>query len=163
MNMDFNYVFKSILEDGVVKAVGGAGFTIISFLIGEQYLPYMALGVLIVLDIMTKMWSLTQTSGGFSFGLAFKFICSRTMRGKSFHKLFSYAVIIIMANMLLITLPNISFWGISWNTVPVSFACAILAVAESLSILENLMEAGVTVIKPFYSFLKRKEKELEGE
>ena len=156
--------FESFVATNVyLKFGGGIAITILSFLFGNNYMPYVALFVLMFLDIFSKFYEVTRPQGATPNRSFWNFICSRVMREGFYRKFKAYMTICIAAAVLIHLVPNVSFWGVQWNEVPITFACAVLGVAEVISILENLIAGGATMLKPLHNWFKKKEKELGGE
>lgn len=114
----------------------------------------MAVGVAILLDIITKYMALAEQEGGLNEALKKKIISSKRLWDGTRMKLFSYLVVFILA-------------GLSYRVTMLRQASVFLATVvytviflrEAQSILENLCEAGAD-FEWLLLWTKKKEKQI---
>lgn len=120
----------------------------------EAYLPAaVAVGVAVILDLVTKLYSLSAQNGGYIAATRCKAILSDTLWRKTRIKLFAYLIVMILAGLSLRVAP-LETLGVFLATIVYS----VIFIRESQSILENLIEAGADGLKPLLFWLKKKEK-----
>lgn len=121
---------------------------------GESYYPAaIAVGIAVVLDLMTKLRALAINHGGYIAATKKKIILSDTLWRKTRTKLIAYMVIMILAGLSVRVAP-LEKMGIFMATIIYS----IIFVRECQSNVENLIEAGADGLKPFLFWLRKKEK-----
>jgi Ni,Fe-hydrogenase I cytochrome b subunit len=113
-----------------------------------------AVGLVIVLDILTKLWALSVQSGGYIEATCRRRIWSKTLWEGTKVKLYAYSVVFILA-------------GLSYRVAPLAQASVFLATVvysivflrETQSILENMCDAGAD-LGWLLVFVKKKQRDL---
>ena len=113
-----------------------------------------AVGIAIVLDILTKFWALSKCNGGYRAATRDRKIWSRTLWDGTKLKLYAYLVVFILA-------------GLSYRVAPLVQAAVLLATVvysviflrEAQSIVENLCDAGADLYW-LLLFVKRKQEDI---
>jgi len=120
------------------------------------YVPAaIAVGLAIVLDLITKLYALARNNGGYYKATKSGKIASNTLWRKTSVKIFAYLVVMILAGLSLRVSP-LEQAGIFLATV----IYAVIFIRESQSILENLIEAGADGLRPLLFWLKKKEQSI---
>lgn len=120
------------------------------------YIPAaIAVGIAVVLDIITKIYSLAANNGGYIQATKMKVIYSDTLWKKTKTKLIAYFTIMILAGLSIRVTP-LRDVGIFLATVIYS----VVFIRECQSNIENLIEAGAESLRPLLFWLKKKEKQV---
>jgi hypothetical protein len=118
------------------------------------YVPAaVAVGIAVILDLITKLYALSAQNGGYIAATKKKIIYSDTLWRKTKVKLFAYLVVMILAGLSIRVSP-LEKMGIFASTIIYS----VIFVRECQSNVENLIEAGAEGLRPFLFWLKKKEK-----
>ncbi len=149
---------KSISETNPVISILLGTITYILFPEQAYLTAFCAVLGVMVLDVITKYYSIATNHGGFWKSLKNKFINSNSMWVGTSRKIFTYLIIFIMV-------------GLSYRVSPVAgvtsflgtIVYALLFLRECQSILENLEDAGADVAWLTAIVKKRKKKILEDE
>ena len=161
----WQFINDKILESWQIKTVCSGVISSLAFLLGDfTGPPIRAILVMIILDTATRWGAIAQreTGGkgsiiaGFGVAVILGRIKSDTFRTKFFKKMFSYLVLLIGFNMLDLAAPDVIF-GHDFVGVPNTFITTWIVIGELISILENLIEAGVTGLSPLVAWAKRKQ------
>ena len=161
----WQFINDKILESWQIKTVCSGAISSLAFLLGDfTGPPIRAILVMIILDTATRWAAIAQkeTGGkgsiiaGFGVAVILGRIKSDTFRTKFFKKMFSYLVLLIGFNMLDLAAPDVIF-GHDFVGVPNTFITTWIVIGELISILENLIEAGVTGLSPLVAWAKRKQ------
>lgn len=161
----WQFINDKILESWQIKTVCSGAISSLVFLLGDfTGPPIRAILVMIILDTATRWAAIAQkeTGGkgsiiaGFGVAVILGRIKSDTFRTKFFKKMFSYLVLLIGFNMLDLAAPDVIF-GHDFVGVPNTFITTWIVIGELISILENLIEAGVTGLSPLVAWAKRKQ------
>lgn len=171
--LDFIKIWDTITQCWQVKLLASFFVTVFTFLIGEIEAPFIALWVLVILDIISKWASVSKNTldqqgarGSIWYGFYLAWhtgaLNSREMRQKFVPKVFAYFVVIIAGHMVSIILPSIIIAGGDMAKMPGSLVYSFLAVTELMSIIENLIAMGMDVLKPLAIWAGRKRDEITG-
>ena len=171
--MEFNKIWDTITQCWQFKMIASFFVTTFTFLVGEIEAPFIALWVLVIVDTITKWTSVSKITldkqgvdGGIWYGFYLAWhtgaLNSREMRQKFVPKVFAYLVVIIAGHMVSIILPSIIIAGGDVAKMPGSLVYSFLAVTELMSIIENLIEMGMDVLKPLAIWAGRKRDEITG-
>ena len=139
------------------KMIGGAGIALLNYLLFPDAAfetAAMAVGMAILLDIVTKYVAISKRSGGFCLAVRTKKIYSKTLWDGTKIKLFSYLVIFILAGL--------SYRVTMLEQVSVFLSTVIYTVIflrEAQSIVENLCDAGAD-LKWLAVWTKKKQKQI---
>lgn len=164
----WQFINDKILESWQIKTVCSGAISSLVFLLGDfTGPPIRAILVMIILDTATRWAAISQreTGGkgsiiaGFGVAVILGRIKSDTFRTKFFKKMFSYLVLLIGFNMLDLAAPDVIF-GHDFVGVPNTFITTWIVIGELISILENLIEAGVTGLSPLVAWAKRKQEKM---
>jgi phage-related holin len=171
--MDFDTIYDHLQQSWQFKCLASILINISSYLIGEINAPFMALWTLIAMDTFIKWIVISQKvrdkydeDGSLLFGFLMAWntgeLCSRLMRKMFVRKVFSYLVLIIVANLLVKIIPSVIICGNDWAKFPGGFIYSFLALTEMISIVENLIDMGFDALKPLVWFIGRKRNEMLG-
>ena len=170
--MDLQKLWETFTSCWQIKLVASLFITAFTFLIGEVNMPLIALLGLIVLDTLTaygmqakRVLQERNLDASLLYGLYLairdKLITSQTMWKKSQTKIFGYIVLLIAFNLLSKVIPQDLFETNISNT-PRVFIAAWLAFVELQSIVENLIDMGMSGLRPLAIFLCRKKNDMTG-
>jgi hypothetical protein len=147
--------FSKVL-DGSNPAIGFV-FSAISYLLFPDqafFTSIVAVGVAMILDILTKFWSLAKQNQGYREAVKTRAIYSKTLWDKTKIKLFSYLCIMILAGLSYRVAP-LKEMGIFFATV----VYAVMFLREGQSVVENLMDGGADLGWLLF-WVKRKQKQI---
>lgn len=158
MHTDIINYIKSIQETNPVISILLGSITYILFPEQAYLTAFCSVLGVMVLDVITKYYSIAVNNGGFWRSLKNKFINSNSMWVGTSRKIFTYLIIFIMV-------------GLSYRVSPVAgvasflgtIVYSLLFLRECQSILENLEDAGADVGWLTAIVKKRKKKILEDE
>ncbi|MGI5838543.1 MAG: hypothetical protein ACOX8W_02660 [bacterium] len=120
------------------------------------YVPAaVAVGIAVILDLLSKIYALAVTHGGYLQATKSRAICSDVLWNKTKTKLFAYFGTMILAGLALRVAP-FALVGKVVSTVVYS----IMFIREWQSVTENFIAAGADALHPLLELLRRKEKEL---
>ncbi len=147
--------FSKVL-DGSNPAIGFVLSAISYLLFPDQafFTSIVAVGVAMILDIMTKFWSLAKQNEGYREAVKKRAIYSKTLWDKTKIKLFSYLCIMILAGLSYRVAP-LKEMGIFFATV----VYAVMFLREGQSVVENLMDGGADLGWLLF-WVKRKQKQI---
>ena len=164
-------MLQKILECWQLKAFFSGCISCLTFLLGDvTATPFIALWCMVVLDTITRWMAISRHEAeaegrngslldGFGIAVIFSRINSETFRVKFFNKMFSYLVLLIGFNLLDWVIPDVIF-GQQFIGFPNSFISTWLAIGEIKSILENLIEAGASGLKPLVIWAQKKQDQM---
>ena len=164
-------MLQKILECWQLKAFWAGCISCLTFLLGDvTATPFIALWCMVVLDTITRWMAISRHEAeaegrngslldGFGIAVIFSRINSETFRVKFFNKMFSYLVLLIGFNLLDWVIPDVIF-GQQFIGFPNSFISTWLAIGEIKSILENLIEAGASGLKPLVIWAQKKQDQM---
>ncbi len=152
-----NYI-KSIQETNPILSILIGTLTYVLFPEQAYLTAFCAVLAIMVLDVVTKYYSISVNHGGLWKSIKLKHINSNKMWEGTSRKIFTYMIIFIMI-------------GLSYRVSPVAGAASFLGtivysllfLRECQSILENLEDAGADVGWLLLIVKKRKNKILEDE
>lgn len=136
-------------------------FAVFSYLIcpNASYEPAIAaVWIAVLLDLLTRLFANSKKSGGFLKAIKAKEISSDTLFNRTSIKVVAYLSIQILAGLSM-KLNHMELVSIAMATIIYSF----LFLRESVSVVENLIEAGANDLKPLLYWLKRKENDVTKE
>jgi hypothetical protein len=148
--------YFSKVIDGFNPVIGLI-FSAISYLLFPDqafFTSIIAVGVAMILDILTKFWSLAKLNEGYREAVKTRAIYSRTLWDKTKIKLFSYLCIMILAGLSYRVAP-LKEMGIFFATV----VYAVMFLREGQSVVENLVDGGADLGWLLF-WLHRKEKQI---
>ena len=147
--------FSKVL-DGSNPAIGFVLSAISYLLFPEQafFTSIIAVGVAMIMDIMTKFWSLAKQNKGYREAVKTRAIYSKTLWDKTKVKLFSYLCIMILAGLSYRVAP-LKEMGIFFATV----VYAVMFLREGQSVIENLVDGGADLGWLLF-WMKKKEKQI---
>jgi hypothetical protein len=151
------------LQEYFSKALDGSNPMIGLVLSAVSYLLFpdqafftsiIAVGVAMILDILTKFWSLAKQNEGYREAVKKRVIYSKTLWDKTKIKLFSYLCIMILAGLSYRVAP-LKEMGIFFATV----VYAVMFLREGQSVIENLVDGGADLGWLLF-WVKRKQKQI---
>lgn len=147
---------KKLFQADVWLAISAAGALLYKFLFPEKQYLYGAGAVLVimVLDLATKLFSLSRQGGGLRQSLAEKKISSKAFAKGTFDKLLVFGIMLIVCGCAY-RLTIISAVAV-WFT---QLVYTLMFLRDLLSILENLRDAGVGGLSIFQKAVKKKMEE----
>lgn len=171
--MEFNKIWDTIISCWQVKLLASFVVTTFTFLVGDIEAPFIALWLLVIVDTITKWAAISKNTmdaqevdGSIWYGFYLAWhtgaLSSNEMRYKFATKVFAYFVVIVAGHLVSIILPSIMIAGGDIAKMPGSLVYSFLAVTELMSIIENLIEMGMDVLKPLAIWACRKRDEMTG-
>lgn len=164
-------IWQRFVDSWHVKMLCSGAVTCATFLFGDiTAAPFVSLWMLVAVDTFTRWMAVgykeSLQRGGkgsifvwISVSFLLSKINSETFRVKFCSKALSYAILIIAFNHLGQAIPNAVF-GYSFAGVPNSFICTWLALGEVKSILENLIDSGITIVQPLAGWAEKKQDQM---
>ena len=164
-------MWHKIMDCWQLKAFWAGCVSCLTFLLGDvTATPFIALGCLVALDTITRWMAISHNEAvaegrngslldGFGVAVIFSRINSETFRVKFFNKMLSYLVLLIGFNLLDWVIPDVIF-GQQFVGFPNSFISTWLAIGEIKSILENLIEAGASGLRPLVIWAQKKQNQM---
>ncbi|BES65837.1 hypothetical protein SANA_22760 [Gottschalkiaceae bacterium SANA] len=148
--------YLSKVLDGSNPAIGFALSAISYLLFPDQafFTSIVAVGVAMVLDILTKFWSLAKQNKGYREAVKTRAIYSKTLWDKTKVKLFSYLCIMILAGLSYRVAP-LKEMGIFFATV----VYGVMFLREGQSVVENLVDGGADLGWLLF-WVKRKQRQI---
>lgn len=147
---------KKLFQFDLWFCISGVGALLYKFLFPEKQYLYGAGAVLIimVLDLATKLFSLSRQGGGLRQSLAEKKISSRAFARGTFDKLLVFGIMMIICGCAyrLTIISEIAVWF-------TQLVYTLMFLRDLLSILENLRDAGVGGLRIFEKAVKKKMEE----
>lgn len=120
----------------------------------DSYYPAaIAVGIGIVVDLITKLYALAVRNGGYFNATRLRVICSDTLWRKTHVKIISYLAILIMTGLSM----RVSFFELLGKGIA-TVVYSVIFVREFQSVIENSIEAGADWLLPLLHWLRRKEK-----
>jgi hypothetical protein len=147
--------FSKVL-DGSNPAIAFV-LSVISYLLFPDrafFTSIIAVGVAMLLDIVTKFWSLAKQNKGYREAVKTRAIYSKTLWDKTKVKLFSYLCIMILAGLSYRVAP-LKEMGIFFATV----VYAVMFLREGQSVIENLVDGGADLGWLLF-WMRKKEKQI---
>lgn len=159
----FEYIRK-LFDNRALTAISLFTSTAVSltykFLFPEKQYLYGALAVLVimVLDLATKLFSLSRQGGGLRQSLAEKKISSKAFARGTFDKLLVFGIMLIICGCAyrLTVISDLAVWF-------TQLVYTLMFLRDLLSILENLRDAGVGGLSIFQKAVKKKMSEYVDE
>ena len=140
--------------------ISGLGAFLYKFLFPEKQYLYGALAVLVimVLDLATKLFALSRQGGGLRQSLAEKKISSKAFARGTFDKLLVFGIMLIICGCAyrLTVISDLAVWF-------TQLVYTLMFLRDLLSILENLRDAGVGGLSIFQRAVKKKMSEYVDE
>ena len=144
---------KKLFQVDVLFLISGLGAFLYKFLFPEKQYLYGALAVLVimVLDLATKLFSLSRQGGGLKQSIAEKKISSRAFARGTFDKLLVFGIMMIICGCAyrLTVISEVALWF-------TQLVYTLMFLRDLLSILENLRDAGVGGLRIFEKAVKKK-------
>jgi len=144
---------KKLFQADSLLFISGVGAFLYKFLFPETQYLYGAGAVLVimVLDLATKLFSLSRQGGGFRKSLADKKISSRAFARGTFDKVLVFGIMMIICGCAyrLTIIDAVALWF-------TQLVYTLMFLRDLLSILENLNDAGVGGLKIFEKAVKKK-------
>lgn len=144
---------KKLFQNDTLFYISGVGSLAYRFLFPEAQYLYSAVAVLIimVLDLATKLFSLSRQAGGFKKSLAEQKISSRALARGTTDKLLVFGIMLIICGCAyrLTIISSIAVWF-------TQLVYTLMFLRDLLSILENLRDAGVGGLSIFQQALEKK-------
>ena len=171
--MEFTKIWDTITQCWQVKIMASFLITSFTFLVGEIEAPFIALWLLVIVDTFTKWAAISKKmidsqniEGSILYGFYLAWhtgaLNSHEMRHKFATKVFAYFVVIVAGHLVSIILPSIIIAGNDMAKIPGGMVYSFLAVTELMSIIENLIEMGMDVLKPLAIWACKKRDEMTG-
>lgn len=161
-------IWQRFVDSWHVKMLCSGAVTCATFLFGDiTAAPFVSLWMLVTVDTFTRWMAIGYKEslqrggkGSICVWISVSFILSKinskTFRVKFCSKALSYAILIIVFNHLGQAIPSVVF-GYSFVGLPNSFICTWLALGEVKSILENLIDSGITIVQPLAGWAAKKQ------
>lgn len=144
---------KKLFQVDLLFYISAVGALLYRFLFPEKQYLYGAGAVLVimVLDLATKLFSLSRQGGGLRQSLADRKISSRAFAKGTFDKLLVFGIMLIVCGCAyrLTIISEIAVWF-------TQLVYTLMFLRDLLSILENLRDAGVGGLRIFEKAVKKK-------
>lgn len=151
---------KKLFQVDVLFLISGVGAFLYKFLFPEKQYLYGAGAVLVimVLDLATKLFSLSRQGGGIRQSIAERKISSRAFARGTFDKLLVFSIMLIICGCAyrLTVISSVAIWF-------TQLVYTLMFLRDLLSILENLRDAGVGGLRIFEKAVKKKMSEYVDE
>lgn len=169
--MDYQKMWQSITDCWQVKMVCSGVVTGVTFLLGDVTAgPFLALWVLVIIDTITRWMAIGRRTladnnlhgsvwDGIWLAVVERKINSEMMRCRFQTKALAYLVLLIGFNLLDIIVPD-RILGQDVVGVPNTFISTWLAFVELQSIIENLIECGMTGLTSLSQWVCRKREKM---
>lgn len=160
-------MWQKILDCWQLKAITGFAISTLTFLLGDiTAAPFIALWILVAIDTLTRWMAIGLNTlkehgetGSVWYGIYVAIlerkINNESMRGRFQTKALSYLILLIGFNMLDAIIPD-KVAGQQIDGLPNTFISTWLAFVEMQSIIENLIEMGMTGLQPIAGWLCRR-------
>jgi len=171
--MDFENIWRSIAECWHVKMFVSCLTTIATFLVGDfTAAPFLGLWALVAIDTITRWMAIGKKTladhdmtgtlwDGIWLAVIEKKINSEAMRGQFTTKAIAYLILLIGFNLLDTIIPD-RVAGTTIDGLPNTFISTWLAFVELQSIIENLIEVGMTGLTPLSNWVCKKKDKMTG-
>ena len=162
---------QRILEYWPVKMVAAGCASSVAFLLGDiTSPPFVAIWLLVALDTLTRWMAIGRQESidsgrggsilsGIGVAAILRRINSETFRVKFFNKAIAYLILLIGFNQLDMVAPK-SFFEHNVAGAPNAFITIWIIIGELKSIMENLIDAGATVVKPLVGWAEKKQSQM---
>lgn len=150
---DIGSYIISLFENHILVAVSAAGAFIYRFFFPEQQYLCGAAAVLgvMILDLLTKLFALSRKGGGLKKACIDHIINSHSFGKGTMDKLVTFGILMIICGLAyrLTVIASVA----SWFTQVVF---TLMFLRDVLSIIENLIDAGVQGLMPFKKLVSKK-------
>lgn len=166
--------WQRIIDCWQIKMLWAGSISCLTFLVGDfTATPFLALWALVVIDTFTRWLAIgrkyltdNNLHGSIWSGVIMAFIekkiNSEAMRGQFQAKAVAYLVLLIGFNLLDRVIPD-TVLGQNIDGIPGTFISMWLAFVELQSIIENLVEMGMTGLTPLSQWLCRRREKMTGD
>lgn len=164
-------MWQRIYECWPIKmAVAGCASSV-AFLFGDITAPpFVAIWLLVALDTLTRWMAIGRKESmeagrsesilaGMGVAIILRRINSETFRVKFFNKAIAYLILLIGFNQLDRVAPDVIF-GHNFSNAPNAFITIWIVIGELKSIMENLIDAGITLVKPLVGWAEKKQSQM---
>lgn len=157
--MDFEKVWHTLTDCWQIKFISTCAVMCLNYLFGDIDKAFLGLWFLVFLDLFTAWARVSRETleefklnapiwVGFMLAWKVQNLNSYQMRFRFVTKCFAYIVLLIAAERLGNSIPNIIADGKNWIEAPGDFVILYLTITEFISILENLAGMGVQSLAP---------------
>ncbi|HBS59415.1 MAG TPA: hypothetical protein DEA44_09125 [Firmicutes bacterium] len=170
--MEYLKTIANIFMNWQVKTVVSFFLATMTFFLGSELMPFLALFFLMAMDVLTRWMAEGKRKAdqvGIDSWLEGFYLCwhdgtlnSKTMGRKFFHKAITYMLLVIAFNLALKSVPSIVLFGADWSKLPLGFIYSFLSITEVMSVIENLIDAGMDALRPLCVFVCKKRNDLTG-
>lgn len=172
--VEFEKIWQTIADCWHMKVAASAAMTAATFLIGDVTAgPFVALWSLVIVDTITRWMAIGAATlrehnlnrsiwTGIYLAAIDRKINNVSMFGRFQTKALAYLILLIGFNLLDHVIPD-RVMGQSIDGMPNAFISTWLAIVELQSIVENLIEMGMTSLSPVGAWLCRKRDKMTGE
>lgn len=170
--MEYLKTVENICMNWQIKMVVSFFLATTTFFLGSELTPFLALFFLMVMDALTRWMAEGKQKAdqaGIDSWLGGFYLCwhdgtlnSKTMRRKFFRKAITYMLLVIAFNLALKSVPSIVLFGADWSKFPLGFIYSFLSITEVMSVIENLIDAGMDFLRPLSVFVCKKRNDLTG-
>jgi len=162
---------QRILEYWPVKMFFAGCASSVAFLLGDiTSPPFVAIWLLVALDTLTRWMAIGRKESmeagrsdsllaGMGVAIILRRINSETFRVKFSNKATAYLILLIGFNQLDMVAPK-SFFGHNVAGAPNAFITIWIIIGELKSIMENLIDAGVTIVKPLVGWAEKRQSQM---
>jgi len=166
--------WQRIIDCWQIKSAMAGAISCLTFLLGDfTSAPFLALGALVMIDTFTRWLAIgrkymtdNNLHGSIWSGVFMAFIekkiNSEAMRGQFQTKAVAYLILLIGFNLLDRVIPD-TVLGQNIDGIPNTFISTWLAFVELQSIIENLVECGMTGLTPLSQWICRRREKMTGD
>lgn len=168
--MEYIKTLQNLFANWQFKTLASCLIAVSTFFLGTELAPLLALFFLMIFDMGTRWMAegkifadkagIDSWLGGFYLAWHDGTLNSKDMRKKFFRKGITYMALIISFNLALKSVPALVIFGADWSKFPIGFIYSFLSMTEVMSIIENLIDAGMDALRPLSVFVQKKRDDL---
>lgn len=151
---------KKLFDNRIINAIGTVWGAIIAFLFPTSTILTASGAVLLIvgLDLLTKLYALARQHGGFKNAFRTQKITSQKFAKGTLDKLIIFGVLLVIGGCAhnILVVEELAIWF-------TQIVFSIMFLRDTLSILENLHDAGIAGLGIFKKILKKKLNEYTGD
>lgn len=151
---------KKLFDNRLVNAIGAAWGALMSFLFPTSAILTASSAVLLIigLDLITKLFALSRQNGGFRQAFKKHVINSQKFAKGTIDKLIIFGTLLILSGCAynILVVDEIAVWF-------TQIVFSIMFLRDTLSVLENLHDAGISGLSIFKKIIRKKLCEYTGD
>lgn len=153
----WNYFYVALISVKPIWAVIVSTFAFVMFPHSAMLMPAATLSCMVLVDILTKFYSISKSQGGWlkAFRLG-KWNSNRFFVGAR-KKLIDIGVLFVVCGLTVRFSNSFELAGLAFTT----FAYSVMMLREIMSVFENMIEAGHDGFRVYLGWIKKKSADLE--